>query len=46
MTAEGSHPLMRLLAAFRDTEPPGKQGRNFERLMQWWLVNEPEFKAR
>jgi superfamily II DNA or RNA helicase len=40
------HPLLRLLAGFRASEGAGRQGRSFERLMAWWLVNDPEFKAR
>jgi superfamily II DNA or RNA helicase len=40
------HPLHSLLAGFRASEPVGKQGRSFERLMAWWLCNDPEFKAR
>jgi len=41
-----NHPLMRLLAGFRASEPLGKQGRSFELLMAWWLLYDPEFGAK
>jgi predicted helicase len=46
MDVDGDHPFEALLATFRTAEPRGLQGRAFERLMEWWLLNDPEYKVR